>query len=602
MSQRTGGASDPITQAWIRNPSDEAAVKNGCRFDVDRAAFVVTWIETYCKLYEGEWAGQPLMLRGCLDCGYDLDPEIDHLERARRHCECVAAGHAVDWQYECVMRLFGWVRWSAKWQREVRRFRQATIYVCKKNKKTPTVSAIGLYLLIGDGEPGQKVYPAAKDGSQVRELIGKHVLEMVKASPELSSCCSVNKTTMEIRHEPSKSTLKPLSSSNERTQQSKEGLNGSVILDELHVVDASLVGRISRAGISRSEPLQIEVSTAGNNPDGYGKQRFDRAVSVLKGDIEDEQLFAAVYAAPQDLSDADLEADPLKWGRMANPAMGHTVDPEEYLHDYRTSKTTSLTEFIRFKMYRLNVWAHSESPWLEAGDWEQCRDDFTEDDMEGRVCIAGLDLSRVCDMSALVLCFPWDDDEFRLLPYFWLPHDEAHRRSGVVPYLQWAKEGLLHLTPGNVIDYGFIKATIRKLARRFSIRSIHYDPWHANELTQDLEQGQQDDAGKVIEEGLGITRVPFKQGIASFSGPCKDFERLVKAKKIRHNGHKILTWQAGHVQVYRDANDNLRPVKPKGGHKKIDGVVASIMAVAGSMERPAPPTGKFYETHGLEMG
>src|SRR4029077_17535177 len=106
-----------------------------------------------------------------------------------------------------------------------------------------------------------------------------------------------------------------------------------LVIDEVHVTDREFVGRLSRMGISRSEPLHLEVSTAGTDPESYGFERFLLAERVLAGKYkatELQHIFAAVYAAPQDLADAELAKDPLKYGRMANPAMGHTVDPEEF--------------------------------------------------------------------------------------------------------------------------------------------------------------------------------------------------------------------------------------------------------------------------------
>jgi phage terminase large subunit-like protein len=240
-----------------------------------------------------------------------------------------------DWQYECTMRLFGWVRRSAKWGREVRRFRQASVWVPKKNKKSPTLAAWGLYLLCGDGEPGQKVFLAAKDGMQARKIAGEARRRHAPAvrGPD-------GRVRPEPQHDaghaqPSRSWLEPLSSQQPDAGEQGGAERQSVLIDETHVVDRDFVRRISRAGISRSEPLHIEVSTAGNNPDSYGKERFDYA-SGRAGRDEDQELFVAIYAAPQDLTDADLDADPAKFGRMANPAWGHTVDPEEYLPTTRS--------------------------------------------------------------------------------------------------------------------------------------------------------------------------------------------------------------------------------------------------------------------------
>jgi phage terminase large subunit-like protein len=222
--------------------------------------------------------------------------------------------------------------------------------------------------------------------------------------------CTINKVMSKIRHEPTRSEMYPLSSDNARTQQSKEGLNGSVFVDEVHVVDREFVSRISRAGISRSEPLFAEFSTSGNDPTTYGKDRFDLALRVIAGTEERQSLFAAVYAAPQDLKDDDLASDPMKWGRMANPAMGNTVDPDEYLDDYRKSSLKP-SDLAEFKMYRLNVWQSSSNPFLRMSDWKACQRDYDEDELRGLPCCAGLDLALKWDTTAFVLVFPWDDPE-----------------------------------------------------------------------------------------------------------------------------------------------------------------------------------------------
>lgn len=556
------------TKKWTRNRSDELAVAKGCWFSEEAGQFVVDWIQRYCRLYEGEYAGQVMELR--------------------------------DWQYECTMRLFGWQRWSERWNRAIRRFREGSIFVGKKNKKSPQLAAWGLYLLCGDGEQGQKIFLAAKDGMQARDIAGKHVLEMLRQSPELSVECTINKSTMQVTHERTRSILRPLSSATSRTKESKEGINGSVLVDEVHVVDKDLMSRVSRAGISRAEPLHIEVSTAGNNPDSYGKERFDRALKVISGEIEDQELFAAVYAAPQDLSDADLAADPLKWGRMANPSFGHTVEEAEYLRDYERSKV-SITSLAEFKMYRLNIWQHTSNPWLKIGDWQKCRREFTEADLEGRKCWAGLDLSRTQDMSALVLIFPMDEPEtYRILPFFWLPEQVGREKNHLVQFLSWANAGLLTLTPGNVIDYGFIRAQFRKLAKRFRIQELAYDSKYAEETTQALEQGVMDDRGSVIEEGTGVPRFIFPQTITEFAGPTAEFERLVISERLHHNGHAVLSWQISHTQVRTDCNQNKRPVKPERSDlKKIDGVVAGIMALGRAILKVQRVS--CYESGGLDI-
>jgi phage terminase large subunit-like protein len=567
---------EDLTQAWIRNAGDERAVRNGCRFDVLRGAWTVFWIERYCKLYEGEgYAGNPVILHGCLDCDHsefhavqewDDDGQALHFERARLFAECVAKGHHIDWQYEGFMRLFGWVKHSEQWGREVRRFKQASFWVAKKNKKSPTLAALGMYLLAGDGEPGQKVYLAAKDGDQAKKNIAKHCIEMWGQSDELKGEITLNKTTTMLTHEPSRSVMYPLSSSNVRTQESKEGLNGSVLVDETHVVDRPFVNRISRAGISRSEALFGEFSTAGDNPDGYGKERFDYCVDVLVDKRQNEQLLAVVHAAPQDVTDEQLDSDLEKYARMANPAYGHTIDPIEIRADYEQSKA-SLEQLGLFKKYRLNVWQHSSNPWLRPSAWAACAAKYSESDLLGQPCVAGLDLAQTWDMSALVLMFGNGERDgmpcYRILPYLFLPEVTA-RAMPDLPWRSWADAGWLTLTTGDTTDFPLIRRTICEARDKFDLVQLGYDKTYAPSFAQDLQD----------EDRISVH--PVSQSASMFVEPMQQFESDIVGCRLEHPNNECLNWQAGNATLGR--NGMLYKPDGKKGKKKIDGIVAAIMA------------------------
>lgn len=601
-----------LTAAWIRNKSDELAVKNGCQFDWTRGAYTVWWIERMCKLYEGSQAGEPMLLRGCAECDYglpvfdDWDDECIAVcgERAARHSECIAAGHRIDWQYDCTMRVFGWVKWSDHWQEWIRRFRKASIWVPKKNKKTPTMSAWGLYLMAGEGEGGQHVFYASKDGSQVKDGAIKHVFAMLDQSEELSNECTLNKTSWQVMHEPTRSTILPMSSSNERTQKSKEGKNGSVMVDETHIVDRKFIKRIDRAGISRKEPLHAEFSTAGDDPDSYGMEQFDKAVKIIAGEREEEATFAAVYAAPQDLKDGDLAADPLKYGKIANPAMGHTVNPEEFLADYANSKE-SPSDLATFKMYRLNIWQNSTSPWLPMDKYDLGQRDFTYESMRGRECWAALDLASVSDFAALCLAFPEGGEEFKFLWWYWLPEDTARMNQHKVDFQKWVNDPRcrLQLTSGARIHFGAIRSDIRELAKQYQICELAYDDWGpAEQTTQEISEGVTDGSGRVIEGATGIPRVNFSQGLATMNAPTKMFEAAVISGQVLHNGDPLTRWMIQNTTVKRDVNLNYKPIKQQDLSKKIDGAVVAIMARARAMIGVGGSVNGYYLTNSLALG
>lgn len=495
-----------------------------------------------------------------------------------------------DWQHEVTMRLFGWMRHSKRWDRKIRRFREASIWVPKKNKKSPTLAAWGLYLTCGDGEQGGKVFFGAKDGSQAREIAGEHAFKMVQQSELLQEVCTMNLTKMRITHRPSNSYIQPMSSSNQRTQKSKEGLNGSILIDETHVVDREFIDRIKRAGISRSEPLRIEVSTAGNDPDSYGKERFDYSQLVESGHVENDHLLVAIYAAPQDLSETDLENDPVKYGKMANPAWGHTIDETEYLADYNSSKHTR-RELLNFMMYRLNIWQNTANPWLKIEDWTKGARDFLLEDFRGRTCHSSLDLSSVRDFTSLCLGFDEGGEEIAEFWWYWLPEETAKNIRHLVDIDAWLADDRVNLmlTPGARIDYGYIQSTYRDLAEKFNISTLAYDDWNAEKTTQEISEGVRDNQGHVIVSGTGVERVNFGQGLRVMNEPTKQFEARVIDGKILHNGDPLTAWMVQNATVKSDANGNYKPMKPdKDSVKKIDGVITGVMTAAMIIANPEP--------------
>jgi phage terminase large subunit-like protein len=547
---------DRETKKWIRTAADERAAAAGMRFDAERGEFACEWIETHCRLYEGERAGEPMIL--------------------------LAA-----WR-DFFMRLYGWVRWSDEWGRWIRRFTHATFLGAKKNGKSPNCAAHNLYLLCGDGEPGQKVYQAAANGEQAR-IAQMHAINMVRQSPRLAAECKVNNSTLSILHLPSNSTLTILTGDDSRGAKAKEGLNGSVSYDEMHVVNREIEERTSRAGISRPEPLNCAFSTAGDDPSAVGAERFRYGRQVNSGERDDPHFLHVEYAAPSNVSDADIEESLDEYGRAANPAWGELVKPSEFRADWQRSKGRA-REVSRFKQYRLNIEVGSTNAWLNTFAWAAAAEPFSLADLAGRDCFAAIDLSRTTDMTGCVFLFPWPEDGpevVRAWPMFWLPRDTAKARDHLFPFLTWARDGHLTLTEGGQVDYSQVKEDIREAvtANNLNVLALYYDPHYANELTQALHEGETLGAESV--PGVVAERVAFKQSLMFMTGPAKELERRVGAKMVRHPNNPVLNWQVGHAEVWSDRNQNIRPVKPAPhSGKSVDGVVCLTMDCAGVM---APP-------------
>lgn len=580
---------DDVTKLWMRNKSDELAAANGCWFDVERAAWVVWWIERYFPLYEGEWAGTNMLVRSACE---ETDSQIlEHwdeggrelsIDRAHKYAEWVSQGNRGDWQYECIMRLFGWSRYSARWSREIRRFRRAGIWIPKKQKKTPTLAAIGVYLICGDGEQGAKCFAGAKDGNQAR-LAMDHAIAAIEQSVELSSECKVNKNEGSILHVPTRSKYKPLSSANERSKNSKEGINGHILIDETHVVDEKFISIICRAGISRAEPLHIEVSTAGSNPEGYGKREQDKQRKIITGEDHDDNYFVAIYEAPQDLSDTDLDLDPIKWGKIANPAWGHTAHEEEYIADYNMSRR-ALNTLADFKMYRLNIWQHSSSPWLKMTDWDRCEGQLSDWNTADAVGI-GVDIGSRDDLAALGACARWligEDDEGTPQYRFEVKcstfiSEKTQRNVKEHPFSTFISKGFLHHSRFPLKD---LTDEAIRLAKDYNAFAIAYDPNGAQKFDEDC----------TIE---GIKAASMGQRHSNFNAPILDFIEAVTDGRLTHDGNDLLRWCANNAYITKNAAGYVMFDK-ESSNEKIDAIVATVMAFRMCCVAPARATGSLF--------
>ena len=222
--------------------------------------------------------------------------------------------------------------------------------------------------------------------------------------------------------------------------------------------------------------------------------------------------------------------------------------------------------------------------WLPMDAWKKCGDTFVnpltmkngvggetfdEKQLEGLPCVGGLDLASRIDIAALCLIFQLAPDMYYPLMRFWVPIENAleRQRKGQAPYHDWIRDGFMIGTPGNDIDYDFLRADIVQLAKRLKIKEIGFDPWNANQLTHQLND--QD----------GIKMIEIRQGYATLSSPSKELEALIISKKLRHSNHPVLNWMASNVCIVADPAGNIKPSRSKNRNLKIDGIVALVMGL-----------------------
>ena len=514
----------------------DRALDKGWYFDKKAAMRAIRFVEKL-KHTKGEWAGQR----------FRLEP----------------------WQQFVLWNIFGWKNADG-----TRRFRYAYIEIARKNGKTALSAGVGLYMLFADGESRPEVYSAATVKDQAK-ICFSDAVEIVKAT-DLKNYLTPYRNS--IVYELKGGTMKPLPSD----YGTHDGLNPSCgIIDEFHAhKDSGMFDVIKSAFGARRQPLMFIITTAGFDKSGVCYAYRENVIKVLRGVNEDDSLFGIIYT----LDDKSEWDDPTMWIK-ANPNLGVSLSAD-YLAD-QVKDAKNRPEAVRNVMTKnVDLWVDAERTWILDDAWQKCIGMTDPAYLKGCACWGGLDLSNVSDITAYVLLFH-ENDRFQLLPHFWIPEEKMLEkiRKENINYDKWVAEGYVTVTLGNVIDYDFVKADILRIVADYDLRTSAYDRWNSSQTIIDLQN-----------EGMECN--PFGQGYGSMSAPTKEFEKLVLTGKIEHFGNPVLRWMLASTLVKTDPAGNIKPDKEKST-QKIDGIVASIMALGEWMTAQADDESNPYENRGL---
>jgi len=218
--------------------------------------------------------------------------------------------------------------------------------------------------------------------------------------------------------------------------------------------------------------------------------------------------------------------------------------------------------------------------------WDSCASSVPIESLRGRKAYGGLDLSSKIDLAAFVLVFPPEEEDgfWDVLCYFYCPEESIQKRSKTdkVPYDIWEKQGFIITTPGNVIDYEWIKRDIFQVAKDYKFLECGFDPWNATQIANDIMTQL-----NPTHSENGFQMVELRQGAKTFNEPMKDLLVKIMGKMIRHGGNPVLRWCADNLVVRKDANGNFAPDKEKAT-EKIDGIVALVMALDRAIRHEKP--------------
>ncbi len=432
--------------------------------------------------------------------------------------------------------------------------RRALLSVSRKNGKTGLIAGLLLAHLVG---PEAKLNAQLVSGAMSRDqaaLVFNLASKMVQLSPKLSAI---------VRIVPSGKRLLGLPLNTEYRAMAAEGKTAHglspvlAILDEVGQVrgpQSDFIDAITTSQGAHEAPLLIAISTqAASDADLFSIWLDDAKAS------SDPRIVCHLYAAPEGCDLLDVAG----W-KAANPALGIFRSEDDLREQMvQAQRMPSMENTARNLL--LNQRVSTESPFVSPDVWKSCG--ATVQPFDGPV-FAGLDLSARTDLTALVIVGKVDG-VWQAQPHFWTPEqgllDRAKRDRA--PYDVWARQGLLHTTPGATVDYEHVAEDMLAILADLDVQAVAYDRWRIDLLRKELDK-----------LGADLPLVEWGQGYKDMAPALDALEAELLNQRIAHGMHPVLSMCAANAVVTKDPT-GARKLDKSRATGRIDGMQALAMAM-----------------------
>ncbi len=503
-----------------------------------RANHVIEFIENYCKHSKGKMGGKPVIL------------EL--------------------WEKAMLAAVFGFIDITG-----CRKYREAVLIVGKKNGKSLIASAVGLYLLVGDGEPGPEVYAVATKKDQSKIIWGE-AKRMIRKSPALRK--RIKSLVAELVSDFNDGVFKPLASDSDTL----DGLNvHGVLMDELQQWKngKALFDIMADGTTAREQPLIFITTTAGTIREDIYDQKYEEAERVINGYFDDngykdEHFIAFIY----ELDNRKEWTDPACW-KKANPGLGTIKQLDQLASKVKKAQANpALVKNLVCKEF--NIRETSSEAWLT---FEQLNNTATFNlvELKPRYGIGGADLSSTTDLTAAKVIFMVPgDNHIYVLSMYWIAEDlvEQRVREDKIPYDLWIEQELVRTCPGNKVHAKYVTEWFKEVQNELDIYIpwVGYDSWSATYWVEEMR-------GEFGKESM----VSVIQGKKTLSSPMQQLGVDLDSKLVNYNNNPVDKWCLANTAIEEDKNGNIQPCKTSRRTKRIDGTAALLDAYVVLQDRLA---------------
>lgn len=464
--------------------------------------------------------------------------------------------------------LMGWVNKETG----ERRFREAYVQMGRQNGKSFLSAVLGNYFAAFSPYRFGRIFCTATKQDQAN-IVWQELEKFILSDPDLAELYKVTEYKHEIKSLVTGTVIRAIG----RDTKSADGFRSILaIVDEYHAHQNDQMYKLMLDGQIRVDSaLTIAITTAGFNLNGPCYQQYQFCKKILAGAVEKDSQF--IYIAEMDEEDNPM--DPKNWVK-ANPLnlWKNDTDVDEEMIARMNEKAISAKEkggddLLNFLTKSLNQWVtYTGGALIDAEKWASCASDLSLEDMRGKDCYLGIDLSSGGDLTSIVLLFPLDDGNVYLFSHSFMPEKRLleHEKTDEAPYRVWVNQGLLTLTDGGYgvkTDYKYIIAFLKGLIKHYGIHIVEvgYDPHNASAFLEDLDF-------------LGCNLTEIVQSARSLCDATVDFKLSVKAGMVRYDRRNaLLTWSVLNAIETKNSFGEIK-IDKQTQTQRIDPVDAAVDA------------------------